>query len=98
MRKVTIGLIGSPRNQPKPACLIWMTDNTLRRLRFDPDRDVNDGVLWSEADVANLRASIEHGDTPTEAAMFLGRAGTIADVEPKAADLGLSWEPYPRER
>jgi hypothetical protein len=58
----------------------------------DPHRDTNDGSLWSEIDLADLRASIDQGDTLEQTAKFLGRADTPKDVANKANELGLTFE------
>jgi hypothetical protein len=59
---------------------------------YDPHHDTNDEKPWSEADIADLRASIEHGSTLEETAAFLCRAGTPFEVARKAKELGLHWQ------
>jgi hypothetical protein len=51
--------------------------------------DIYDGAAWTEMDVDDLKAVIEHGDSPEEAAEFLCRSGSIDDVDRKARELGL---------
>jgi hypothetical protein len=51
--------------------------------------DRNDGKEWSEADLFDLRNSLEHGETIQEAAAHLGRSGTVDQVARKAEELGL---------
>ena len=48
-----------------------LTENTEKKI------DLNDGDPWSEADVSDLRNSLEHGDSIEEVAQFLCRSGTI---------------------
>jgi hypothetical protein len=56
--------------------------------------DIYDGTEWTEMDIDDLKAAIEHG-TPVEvAAQFLCRSGSVDDVERKAKELGL----VPRRR
>lgn len=67
---------------------------TLEVPRFHYGKpDIYDWAPWSEQDVTDLRAAVEHGSTPEEAAGHLCRAGSIADVKRKAAELGLSFSP-----
>jgi hypothetical protein len=62
-------------------------------------RDGNDGKPWSEVDEADLISTIERGDSIEEAAIFLCRSGTTADVAAKAMALGLrEVEPMPKAR
>jgi hypothetical protein len=51
--------------------------------------DIYDGAAWTEMDIDDLKAAIEHGDSPEEAAEFLCRSGSIDDVARKARELGL---------
>jgi hypothetical protein len=51
--------------------------------------DIYDGAEWTEMDVEDLKAEIEHGRSIEEAAQFLCRADSIDDVELKANELGL---------
>lgn len=53
------------------------------------DRDIYDGADWTEMDIEDLKASLEHGTTVDEAAEFLCRSGTIDEVERKARELNL---------
>jgi hypothetical protein len=59
--------------------------------------DMNDGKLWSEMDVTDLKNSLTHGNTIEQAAIFLCRSGTIDEVRRKAEELGLHYrsEPLP---
>ena len=41
--------------------------------------------------IADLRAAVESGSTPEEAAGHLCRSGTVDDVVRKAEELGLEW-------
>jgi hypothetical protein len=58
---------------------------------YDPRRDVNDGEAWSEADVRDLTAALQHGSTIEEAAGHLCRAGSVEEVRAKADELGLKY-------
>jgi hypothetical protein len=51
--------------------------------------DIYDGADWTEMDIDDLRAAIEHGRSIEEAAEFLCRAGTVDDVAHKCVELGL---------
>lgn len=51
--------------------------------------DIYDGAEWSEMDLEDLRAAIEHGRSIEEAAAFLCRAGSVDDVARQCAALGL---------
>ena len=51
--------------------------------------DIYDGAAWTEMDIDDLKAAIEHGDSPEEAAEFLCRSGSIDEVARKARELGL---------
>ncbi|MGX9431842.1 MULTISPECIES: hypothetical protein [Bradyrhizobium] len=51
--------------------------------------DIYDGAEWTEMDIVDLKASLEHGSTIEEASEFLCRSGSIDDVARKAAELGL---------
>jgi hypothetical protein len=57
---------------------------------YDPLHDTNDEKPWSEADVVDLKASLEHGSTIEEAASFLCRAGMVEKVGKKADELCLN--------
>ncbi len=65
---------------------------------YDPKHDTNDRKPWSEADIADLKASIAHGATLEGAASFLCRAGTPLEVARKAKELGLRWQKGGRKR
>jgi hypothetical protein len=52
--------------------------------------DIYDGAEWTDLDVEDLKAEIEHGRPIEEAARFLCRAESVSDVERKAKELGLS--------
>jgi hypothetical protein len=54
--------------------------------------DIYDGEPWSESEIADLKASVAHGDTLEQPASFLCRAGTAFDVARKAKELGLKWQ------
>ena len=43
--------------------------------------DTYDGADWTEMDIDDLKASIEHGRSIGEAAEFLCRSGSVDDVE-----------------
>ena len=53
--------------------------------------DIYDGAEWTEMDLADLRAAVESGSTPEEAAGHLCRSGTVDDVRRKVEELGLTW-------
>jgi hypothetical protein len=57
--------------------------------------DIYDGAPWTEMAIDDLRAAVEHGNTPEEAAGHLCRSGTVDDVKRKAAELGLQWRTVP---
>jgi hypothetical protein len=42
--------------------------------------DIYDGAEWTEMDIEDLRAAIEHGRSIEEAAEFLCRADSVDDV------------------
>ena len=46
--------------------------------------DIYDGTDWTEMDIEDLKAEIEHGRSIDEAAEFLCRAGSIDDVARKS--------------
>ena len=50
--------------------------------------DICDGTDWTEMDIEDLKAVIEHGSTIEEAAEFLCRAGSIDDVARRCEELG----------
>ena len=54
--------------------------------------DIYDGAPWTDMAIADLRAAVESGDTPEEAAGHLCRSGTVDDVVRKAEELGLKWQ------
>jgi hypothetical protein len=45
--------------------------------------------------IEDLRAAVESGSTPEEAAGHLCRSGTVDDVKRKADELGLKWRTEP---
>jgi hypothetical protein len=51
--------------------------------------DIYDGEPWSEMDIEDLRAELEHGSSIEEAAQFLCRADSVEEVERKARGLGV---------
>ena len=51
--------------------------------------DIYDGAEWTEMDLEDLKAAIEHGRGIEEAAEFLCRAGSVDEVARKCAELGL---------
>jgi hypothetical protein len=51
--------------------------------------DIYDGADWTERDIEDLKAAIESGRPIEEAAQFLCRAGSVADVACKCEELGL---------
>jgi hypothetical protein len=51
-------------------------------------RDIYDGADWTEMDIEDLKAAIEHGSSVQEVAEFLCRSGSM-DVERKARELGF---------
>jgi hypothetical protein len=53
--------------------------------------DRNDGKHWSATDIADLKNCLEGGGTIYDAAMFLCRAGTYAEVRQKAKELGFDF-------
>jgi hypothetical protein len=57
--------------------------------------DVHDHDPWSEADVSDLKESLEHGASIEEAAQHICRAGTLLAVQRKADELGLKYESRP---
>jgi hypothetical protein len=56
--------------------------------------DIYDSAEWTEMDIEDLKAAIEHGSSIEEAAEFLCRAGGVDDVARKCDELGLK----PKER
>jgi hypothetical protein len=55
--------------------------------------DIYDGAPWTEEDVEDLKAAIGHRRSVEEAAEFLCRSGSVADVEQKCREPGLA--PHP---
>ena len=51
--------------------------------------DIYEGEPWTEMDIEDLKAEIEHGSTVEEAAQFLCRSDSIQDVQRKAREMGL---------
>jgi len=64
-----------------------MTNDKLRRLL---KIDLYDGAPWTNGDINDLKAAIEHGRSIDEIAEFLCRSGTAGEVRRKAAELGLN--------
>lgn len=52
-------------------------------------RDIYSNTEWTEMDVEDLKAAMEHGTSIEEIAEFLCRSDTIEDVRRKCAELGL---------
>jgi hypothetical protein len=55
--------------------------------------DIYDGAEWTEMDIEDLKAAIEHGRSIEEAAEFLCRADRVDDVARKCEGLGLKPKP-----
>jgi len=53
--------------------------------------DRNDGKVWSEMDLWDLKNSLERGNSIEEVSEFLCRKGTIDEVRRKADELGLKY-------
>jgi hypothetical protein len=51
--------------------------------------DICDGVPWTEMDVDDLKAAIDHGCSVEDVAEFLYRSGTVDEVELKRKEFGL---------
>jgi hypothetical protein len=51
--------------------------------------DIYDEAEWTDMDIEDLKAEIEHGRSIEEAAQFLCRADSVDDVVRKAKELGL---------
>lgn len=51
--------------------------------------DLNDGKLWSDMDVNDLRSAATYGRTLEETAEFLCRSSSLDDVAAKAKDIGV---------
>jgi hypothetical protein len=60
--------------------------------------DIYDGAEWTEMDVEDLKAEVEHGRSIEEAAQFLCRADSVDDVRRKAKELGLAAKAKPNFR
>ena len=60
--------------------------------------DANDGEPWTEMDIRDLTAALEHASTIEEAAEHLCRSGTLDDVRRKAEELGLTYKSRNDER
>ena len=58
--------------------------------------DIYDGTAWTEMDIEDLKAAMEHGSGIEEAAELLCRAGSVDDVARKAEELRL--KPKKRRR
>ena len=54
--------------------------------------DIYDSEPWSEMDVEDLTAVLDHGNTIEDAAKHLCRSGTVEDVRRKAEELGLKYK------
>jgi hypothetical protein len=67
-------------------------DEVRATFYYDPEHDTNDQKPWSEADIADMKASIAHGATLEETASFLCRARTPLEVVHEAKELGLPWQ------
>jgi hypothetical protein len=82
---------GTPE-RPDSAYILGMNESvSVPRFYFDPDHDTNDRKPWSEMDKFDLRAAVESGNTPEEAAGFLCRSGTVEEVKRRADAMGLKW-------
>ena len=51
--------------------------------------DIYDGTDWTEMDLEDLKAEIEHGRSIEEAAEFLCRSGSVDEVARKCVELSL---------
>jgi hypothetical protein len=60
--------------------------------------DIYDGADWTEGDIEDLKAALEHGRSVEEAAEFLCRSGNVDDVANKARELGLVASPETQKR
>jgi hypothetical protein len=60
--------------------------------------DIYDGAEWTEMDVEDLIAEVEHGRSIEEAAQFLCRSDSVDDVRCKARELGLAAKAKPKFR
>ena len=58
-----------------------MTDSIPGPHFYYGKPDIYDGAEWTEMALADLRAAVEHGSTPEEAAGHLCRSGTVDDVK-----------------
>ena len=63
----------------------------------DKQLDYKDGKPWSDMDVEDLKASLEHGSSIEETAEHLCRQGTLDDGKRKADELGLKYHSEPPE-
>ena len=73
-----------------------MTDQSIPVPQFRYGKpDIYDGAPWTEMAIEDLRAAVESGSTPEEAAGHLCRSGTVDDVKRKADELGLKWRTEP---
>jgi hypothetical protein len=52
--------------------------------------DIYDGAEWTEMEIEDLKAAIEHSRSIEEIAEFLCRSESIDDVRRKCAELGLT--------
>ena len=55
---------------------------------FDCASDLNDGKPWTDVDLQNLKIALSKGHTAEQAAAYLNRRGTVAEVEEIARALG----------
>ncbi|HEY0802498.1 MAG TPA: hypothetical protein VGD54_16790 [Steroidobacteraceae bacterium] len=55
--------------------------------------DIYDGADWTEMDIEDLKAAIEHSRSIEEMAAFLCRADSVDDVARKCEELGLKLKP-----
>jgi hypothetical protein len=55
--------------------------------------DIYDGEEWTEMDIEDLKAAIEHCHSIEEVAEFLCRADSVDDVARKCTELGLKPKP-----
>jgi hypothetical protein len=58
--------------------------------------DIYDGAAWTEMDIDDLKAAINHGRSIEDAAEFLCRADSVDDVARKCVELGLTPRFHPR--
>lgn len=51
--------------------------------------DIYSSTAWTEMDIEDLKAAMEHGTSIEEIAEFLCRSNTVDDVRRKCNELGL---------